>query len=85
MRQKAYSDRDILDGKPVSVAEIATRRDDILYGSFRAKYKLVVPQNTEGGAVSKFFFHHVCVPFIIPTRANHDTYRVIHRRQISRF
>ena len=60
MRQKAYSDQDKTDKKPVSVAEIVTRRDDILYGSFRARYKIAIEQHTNGGAVSGFFFYHVC-------------------------
>ncbi|KAF8417252.1 concanavalin A-like lectin/glucanase domain-containing protein [Tirmania nivea] len=58
MRQKAYSDQDKVDRKPVSVAEIITRRDDILYGSFRAKYRIVVDEYTNGGAVCGFFFYH---------------------------
>lgn len=58
MRQKAYSDQDKADGKPVSIAEIVTRREDILYGSFRARYKIVVQKHTNGGAVSGFFFYH---------------------------
>jgi len=60
MRQKAYSDQDEADGDPVSVAEIVTRRNDILYGSFRARYRIIVEKNTNGGAVSGFFFYHVC-------------------------
>lgn len=60
MRQKAYSDQDKADKKPVSIAEIITRTSDILYGSFRARYKIVVQKNTNGGAVSGFFFYHVC-------------------------
>lgn len=58
MRQEGYSDQDQSDGNPVSVAEIVTRRDDILYGSFRARYKIVVQANTKGGSVSGFFFYH---------------------------
>ncbi|RPB25239.1 concanavalin A-like lectin/glucanase [Terfezia boudieri ATCC MYA-4762] len=58
LRQKAYSDQDKTNGKPVSIAEIVTRRDDILYGSFRARYKIVVQEHTNGGAVSGFFFYH---------------------------
>lgn len=60
MRQKAYSKADGEEGKPVSVAEIVTRRDDILYGSFRARYAIKVEENTSGGAVAGFFFYHVC-------------------------
>ena len=62
LRQKGYSEEDLQYKRPVSIAEVATTRDDILYGSFRATFRIQVEENTEGGGVSGFFFYHVCAP-----------------------
>lgn len=62
LRQRGYSDDDLKNKRPVSISEIQSTRDDILYGSFRATYRIQVEDNTEGGGVSGFFFYRVCVP-----------------------
>lgn len=61
LRQRGYSDDDLRNKRPVSIAEIATTRDDICYGSFRATFRIQVEENTEGGGVSGFFFYQVRV------------------------
>ena len=60
MKQSAYSEDDAEEGSPVKVAEIVTRRGDILYGSFRSRFSINVEDGTEGGTVVGFFFYHVC-------------------------
>jgi len=57
MRQKGYSKEDLRKQKSVQVAEMITRRDDILYGSFRARFRVKVEDGTQGGAVAGFFFY----------------------------
>ncbi|KAF8476063.1 concanavalin A-like lectin/glucanase domain-containing protein [Kalaharituber pfeilii] len=58
LQQTAYTEDDEAEGRPVLVSEIVTRRSDILYGSFRSRFKIIVEEDTEGGAVAGFFFYH---------------------------
>lgn len=46
-------------GEAVSVAEINTREDEILYGSFRMVYKVDHGVEARGGSIAGFFAYFV--------------------------
>lgn len=59
MRQNGYSVQEAEEELPVKVAEIVTRRNDILYGSFRSNFRVIEQPDAEGGSVAGFFFYFV--------------------------
>lgn len=53
--QRPHSAADRTAGRKIRSAEIHTRRGDILFGSFRSEYRVVVQPNTKGMTCSGFF------------------------------
>lgn len=59
LRQIGYTKEDEKNGNPVRVAELVSKRVDIKYGTFRARYRVETEPGATGGGVSGFFYYFV--------------------------
>lgn len=60
--EKAYSEEDYKRRISVQVAEVVAEEQEVLYGSFRAEFRVLVEEETKGGACAGFFYYFVRPP-----------------------